>query len=253
MFTEERLEQILNILNKNYRVKVNELSELFNVSESLIRKDLQRLEREGFLKRTYGGAILNREISKGSPINTRMNINLSSKETISKKAFQLVKDGDVIFLEASSINFLVAKLIAESTKRITLITNMALIPPLFNDNEIVKLICIGGVYDNKSGGVIGSEVVKSISRYTFNKGFLGSSGVNLNKDSVGTATIEDGNIKEMVISNSKEVFLLVEKEKFNMDSTYKFADLEEFDGIITDTDIADDIKDKLRRLTVNFI
>lgn len=253
MFTEERLEQILNILNKNYRVKVNELSELFNVSESLIRKDLQRLEREGFLKRTYGGAILNREISKGSPINTRMNINLSSKETISKKAFELVKDGDVIFLEASSINFLVAKLIAESTKRITLITNMALIPPLFNDNEIVKLICIGGVYDNKSGGVIGSEVVKSISRYTFNKGFLGSSGVNLNKDSVGTATMEDGNIKEMVISNSNEVFLLVEKEKFNMDSTYKFADLEEFNGIITDTDITDDIKDKLRRLTVNLI
>lgn len=253
MFTEERLEQILNILNKNYRVKVNELSELFNVSESLIRKDLQRLEREGFLKRTYGGAILNREISKGSPINTRMNINLSSKETISKKAFELVKDGEVIFLEASSINFLVAKLIAESTKRITLITNMALIPPLFNDNEIVKLICMGGVYDNKSGGVIGSEVVKSISRYTFNKGFLGSSGVNLNADSVGTATMEDGNIKEMVISNSKEVFLLVEKEKFNMDSTYKFADLEEFDGIITDTDIADDIKDKLRRLTVKLI
>lgn len=253
MFTEERLEQILNILNKNYRVKVNELSELFNVSESLIRKDLQRLEREGFLKRTYGGAILNREISKGSPINTRMNINLSSKETISKKAFELVKDGDVIFLEASSINFLVAKLIAESTKRITLITNMALIPPLFNDNEIVKLICMGGVYDNKSGGVIGSEVVKSISRYTFNKGFLGSSGVNLNKNSVGTATMEDGNIKEMVISNSNEVFLLVEKEKFNMDSTYKFADLEEFNGIITDTDITDDIKDKLRRLTVNLI
>lgn len=159
----------------------------------------------------------------------------------------------MVFLEASSINFLVAKLIADSTKRITLITNMVLIPPLFNNNEIVKLICIGGVYDNKSGGVTGSEVIKSISKYIFKKGFLGSSGVNLNTDSVGTATMEDGNVKEIIVSNCKEVFLLVEKEKFNMDSTYRFADLEEFDGIITDTDIADDIKDKLKRLTVKLI
>lgn len=45
--------------------------------------------------------------------------------------------------------------------------------------------------------------------------------------------IEDGNVKECIISNSKEVFLLVEKEKFNLDSTYKYANIEDFDAIIT--------------------
>lgn len=253
MFIEERLEQILNILNKNGRVKVNELSELFNVSESMIRKDLQRLERDGFLQRTYGGAIQNREISKCDPITTRMNINLDSKEIISKKAFDLIEDGEVVFLETSSINFLLAKLIANSTKKITLITNMVIISPLFNDNETAKLICIGGVYDNKSGGVMGSEAIKSISKYNFNKGFLGSSGVNLITNSVETNSLEDGNVKELVISNSKEKFLLVEKEKFNLDSTYKFAALEDFDVIITDSDIADEIRDKLNKLTVKLI
>ena len=63
---------------------------------------------------------------------------------------------------------------------------MSIIPTLFNDNETVKLICIGGVYDNRIGGVIGSEAIKSISKYTFNKGFLGSSGINLITNSVGT-------------------------------------------------------------------
>lgn len=253
MFTEERLEQILRILNENGRVKVKELSEQFNVSEGMIRKDLQRLERDGVLQRTYGGAILNRKISKNSSITTRMKVNLSSKELISEKAFSLIEDGDVVFLEPSSINFLLAKLIANSTKKITLITNMSIIPPLFNDNETVKLICIGGVYDNKSGGVLGSEVTKSISKYTFNKGFLGSSGVNLITNSVGTVTLEDGNLKELIVSNSKEVFLLVEKEKFNMDSTYRFAALDEFDVIITDSDINDDIREKLKKLAVKII
>jgi DeoR/GlpR family transcriptional regulator of sugar metabolism len=253
MFTEERLEQILNILNKNGRVKVKELSEQFNVSEGMIRKDLQRLERDGVLQRTYGGAILNRKISKSSSITTRMKVNLSSKELISKKAFDLIEDGDMIFLESSSINFLLAKLIANSTKKITLITTMSIIPPLFNDNETVILICIGGVYDNKSGGVLGSEAIKSISKYTFNKGFLGSSGVNLITNSVGTVILEDGNLKELIVSNSKEVFLLVEKEKFNVDSPYRFATINEFDAIITDSDITDEIGEKLKNLTVKLI
>lgn len=253
MFTEERLEQILSILNETGRIKVKELSEKFNVSEGMIRKDLQRLEKAEALQRTYGGAILNRKLSKNSSITTRMNVSLSSKELISEKAFTLIEDGDVVFLDTSSINFLLAKLIANSTKQITLITNMSIIPPLFNDNETVKLICIGGVYDNKSGGVLGSEVIKSISKYTFNKGFVGSSGVNLITNSVGTVTLEDGNVKETIVSNSKEVFLLVEKEKFNVDGTYRFATLEDLDFIITDSDLTDEVREKLKKSTVKLI
>lgn len=253
MFTEERLEQILSILNETGRIKVKDLSERFNVSEGMIRKDLQRLEKSNALQRTYGGAILNRKISKNSSITTRMHLNTNSKELISKKAFDLIEDGDVIFLDTSSINFLLAKLISNSTKKLTLITNMSIIPPLFNDNETVKLICIGGVYDNKSGGVLGSEVIKSISKYTFNKGFLGSSGVNLVTNSVGTVTLEDGNVKEVIVSNSKEVILLVEKEKFNVDGTYRYATLEDLDVIITGSDLTDEIQEKLFKSTIKLI
>jgi DeoR/GlpR family transcriptional regulator of sugar metabolism len=100
---------------------------------------------------------------------------------------------------------------------------------------------------------LGSEVIKSISKYTFNKGFLGSTGVNLDANGVGTATLEDGNVKELIVSNSKEVFLLVEKEKFNVDSTYKFAALEEFHVIISDSKVTDEISDKLGKLNVKLI
>lgn len=253
MFIEERLEQILDILNKNGRVKVKELSQLFNVSESMIRKDLKKLETDGALQRTYGGAILNRKFSESIPIDTRIKENLDTKELIAEKAFALIEDGDVVFLESSSINFFLAKLIANSTKKVTLITNMSIIPHLFNNNETVKLICIGGIYDKSSGGVLGSEVTRSISKYAFNKGFVGGSGVNLITNSAYTRTLEDGNVKELIISNSKEVFLLVEKEKFNIDSTYKFATLEEFNAIITDSDITDEIRYKLKKLSVKLM
>ena len=72
MFLDERLDKIMELLNKNKKVKVNELSQIFNVSEVMIRKDLQRLETEGKLRRTHGGAILKKEIVHLSPLVVRL-------------------------------------------------------------------------------------------------------------------------------------------------------------------------------------
>ena len=57
MFTEERHKYILELLDQNGKILVKDLSKEFNVSESMIRKDLKVLERKNLLRRTYGGAI----------------------------------------------------------------------------------------------------------------------------------------------------------------------------------------------------
>ena len=54
---EERKEKILDILNRKGKVRVNELSRLFDVSEVTIRLDLSDLEESGLLSRVYGGAV----------------------------------------------------------------------------------------------------------------------------------------------------------------------------------------------------
>ena len=61
MFTEERQSAIEKCLRENGKVKVKELSEMFQVTEDCIRKDLKTLENAGKLKRTYGGAILSQD------------------------------------------------------------------------------------------------------------------------------------------------------------------------------------------------
>ncbi|PWX63686.1 DeoR/GlpR transcriptional regulator, partial [Clostridium perfringens] len=79
MFMEERLEEILRILKKNGKVLVKDLSVKFNVTEGMIRKDLQKLEQEGLLKRTYGGAILERQAIHDDNIRPRLMKNLGEK------------------------------------------------------------------------------------------------------------------------------------------------------------------------------
>ena len=97
MFMEERLEEILRILKKDGKVLVKDLSIKFNVTEGMIRKDLQKLEQEGLLKRTYGGAILERQTIHDDNIRPRLMKNLSEKDIIAKLALNEIKDGDFMF------------------------------------------------------------------------------------------------------------------------------------------------------------
>ncbi|MFL7796997.1 DeoR/GlpR family DNA-binding transcription regulator [Clostridium chauvoei] len=246
MFAEERLEEILKLVNKEGKVFVKDLSIKFNVSEGMIRKDLQRLENKGSIKRTYGGAISNRNITINSNINNRIKENTETKLKIAKKAFDIISDNDTIFLDISSINYNLASLIANSTKKLTLITSMSAIPPLFNSNSTCTLIVIGGVYNKDLGGCIGSETINTLRKYRFNKAFIGSCGVNLCNSTLCNFDLEEGNTKQAILSSSRDSYLLIENEKFYHDGVYTFATLDDIDSIITESTPSNEVIEVLQ-------
>jgi DeoR/GlpR family transcriptional regulator of sugar metabolism len=233
MFAEERLQQILELLKKDGKVFVKDLSIKFSVTDGMIRKDLQRLEKEGRIKRTHGGAILKRNIAETTSISNRMIKNLTSKKEIAKKAFALIEENDIIFLDISSINFILAEVIAKSSKAVTLLTNMVELTSFFKDTSTVTVICIGGIYNKKLGGVVGSEAIESIAKYRVNKAFIGSCGVNLQDQSISNFDLEEGHTKKAIIAAAKSTYIVMENEKFYYDGTYRFAYLKDIDGIIT--------------------
>lgn len=253
MFAEERMQQILDLLKEEGKVFVKDLSIKFNVTEGMIRKDLQKLEGSGSIKRTYGGAILKRDIAENTSISNRMIKNLDYKKEIANKAFQLIEENDTIFLDISSINFVLAELISKSNKNFSIITNMVEITSLFNDNLNVDIICIGGIYNKKLGGVIGSEAIESISKYRVTKAFMGSCGVNLSDKSISNFDLEEGNTKKAIIASAKTVYVLMENEKFYYDGTYKFAHLNDINCIITEKKPDSKISEIIRKHNINLI
>ena len=150
MFAEERLDKILNLLNSEGKIKVKNLSQHFNVTEDCIRKDLKQLENLGHLKRTYGGAIKVRQSTNQYDTIERSKTDVSSKAKIAQKAFNLIKDRETIFLDLSTINMLIAKLLSQSNKRVTVVTNMIdIINILSSTDNNVTVIATGGLL-NKS-------------------------------------------------------------------------------------------------------
>lgn len=254
MFAQERHNQIIDILQKEGKVIVKDLSSRFNVTEDCIRKDLKILENENLLERTYGGAITVRKSAPKQDISVRRTINVESKEIIAKKAFDVIEENETIFLDISTTNMLLAEELAKSQKKLTVVTNMLDIISILNrsDNNI-KVICTGGVLSKDLDGFTGSMAIESINNYKPNKCFIGSCGVNIFDKSVTTFDVEDGNTKKAIINGSKTTFLVMENSKFYIDGTYKFATLYDIATIITDSSPDKEIANLLAKTDTKYI
>lgn len=254
MFIEERRKQILDILDKDGKVLVKDLSTLFNVSESMIRKDLQFLEKNNLLQRTYGGAInIKRTMVNAESFIKRVEKNTDLKEIVSKKAYDLICDEDTIFLDASSISYLLAKLIVENNREITLITNMVEISSLLHTDLKTRVIFIGGDYNFFVGGNIGSHSIEQIKLYRCSKSFIGANGIDLKDGCVSTGLSEDAGTKRAIMSISKEAYLLTMNERFNLDGIFTFSNITNFNGLITEAKPSDAVMTLLKEYDVNLI
>lgn len=254
MFIEERHSEILNILNAEGKVIVNDLSKKFNVTKDCIRKDLKTLENKNLLKRTYGGAVSIRKSAHYKKIDARKDFNVESKSAIAKKCFDLIEDGETIFLDISTTNIILAKLLSKSNKKLTIVTNMIdIISIISNETNNIKVISPGGIICKDLNGFTGSMTIENISNYRFSKAFIGSCGVNILDRSVTTFDFEDGNTKKAIIKNSKLVYLVMENRKFYFDGSFKFATLNNINAIITEDFPGKNIKDMLLRTNTKLI
>lgn len=102
METQERREKILQALTDQYTVKVTDLSRELYVSEATIRRDLEKLERSGHLKRIYGGAMQVGSIDTETPVAVRRQLNAVAKGKIAQLAIREIKSGQIIAMDSST-------------------------------------------------------------------------------------------------------------------------------------------------------
>lgn len=237
MFLEERYEKIIDCIEKEGRVKVKDLSNKFKVTEDCIRKDLRELENRGKLKRVYGGAIIQRGHIEIKPVDERININTEKKKKVATRAIELIEDGDIIFLDVSTSNLEIAKLLSQKDIKLTIVTNMIEIVLELRKNNNIRVISVGGEFNKYVGAIIGAAANAYIRQFRFDKSFIGVCGINMETKNVSTIDIEDGTTKSTIIECSNKSFLVTENEKFNYDDFYKFTSIQDVTGIITEEEL----------------
>ena len=166
---------------------------------------------------------------------------------------ELIKDGDMIFLDISTANLEFAKLLAKSLLNITVVTNMIDIMLELTAATTVKLIFLGGTFSRGHDGFVGSVTISQVSNYRFDLAFIGIVGIDLFDNSVATYMVEDGLTKHAVLENSKRSYMMLETRKFNMDGTYKYAKIDDFTGAIMEAVPPEDLMEKAKEYGIEWI
>lgn len=253
MFAKERRLEILNLLMEKKKVRVRELSESFGVSEVIIRKDLKLLEDEGRLERTHGGAIIKKEIPADISLKRRKVTNIQGKNIIVDKLYDLIGEEEIIFLDSSSTNMLLAQKLAAMPKKATIVTNMLEIMKHLEDINEIDLIAIGGTYHRELGTFLGGSTLESILGINTQKLFLGGAGIDIQKGNLSIFDSNEAQVKKAMIRMTSKVFFICEEEKFHSYGIYNFATIDDIDGIVTDTKLEDHIVQALEEKGVEII
>ena len=216
MFVEERQNLILEDLQENGKVLVKDLSTRFGVTPDLIRKDLAFLESKGKCKKIYGGAILNRLNVHLEDANSRKSVNSKEKQKIAQMAYDLIEPNMTVFLDISTTNIELAKLLVLSPiSGITVVTNMLDVIQILSTSQIHSIF-----------------IDEFLQRFHFDLAFLGVVGIDLESKSVMTYMPNDGQTKRIVLNQSKKAYMLADSYKFYQMGNYEYAKVDAFYGIL---------------------
>ena len=248
MLTPERHRIILQLLMEKSIVKIQEIMELTNSSESTIRRDLSLLEEQRFLKRIHGGASrLQGKLQEPSMVE-KSTKNLQEKRQIAKYAASLVEEGDCIYLDAGSTVFEMIDFL--HIKDIVVVTNGLMhVQALITKG--IPIFTLGGYVKPKTNAFVGRGALASLELYRFDKSFMGVNGIHP-QFGFTTPDQEEALVKEKAISLAREAIVLADSSKFSEVSFAKIADIHKA-AIITNELEAEIEKQYITRTTIKVV
>ncbi len=234
MLAIERRNAILSKLSAEGKVVVSDLSNEFNVTEETIRRDLEKLDRDGLARKTYGGAVKNENFNIDLPFQVRKQTNVEGKRLIADKISEMIHDGDYIMLDSSTTALYVVQKIL-TLKKITLITNSVEILLELCNKPDWTIISTGGVLKEGGLSLVGYQAEKMVSGFHVDLAVCSCKG--LNKELTVTDSNErDSEIKKAFFAAANRRILAVDSTKFDKTSFVKVCDVGNVDTIVTDAD-----------------
>ncbi|WEJ87189.1 MAG: DeoR/GlpR family DNA-binding transcription regulator [Klebsiella huaxiensis] len=237
-----RLEQIMDYLKGHNLVTVDQLVTITNASPATIRRDLIKLDQEGVISRSHGGVTLNRFIPSQPTTLEKMQRNLSEKHAIACTAASLVKAGDAIVLDAGTTMIELARQLTHLPLRV--ITSDLHIALFLSEFKQIEVTIIGGRIDESSQSCIGDHGRKLLQGIWPDLAFVSCNGWDLEKG-VTSPTEEKAALKRALIDNAQRRVLLADSSKYGAWSLFNVARLDSLTDIVTDSQLAEEIRQKL--------
>ncbi|WP_283136299.1 DeoR/GlpR family DNA-binding transcription regulator [Rhizohabitans arisaemae] len=246
MLPEERRRRILALLDESEVLRPTEMAAELEVSAETIRRDLVLLEKDGVIRRVYGGAARARNLSRSAePTRVeRESLQQKAKDEIARICATLVGDTDTIFLDVGTTVLTWARQLPASFHGRVVTNSIGAATALAGRKEI-DLHIIGGRIRHDELTSSGADAEEQVGRFFADKAFLGSGGVH------PVAGLTDYHLDEIavrnrMIDNATRVYVLADSTKLGHIALRKVCGWDRVTALVTGGAVEEDVVRQLR-------
>jgi len=233
MYTVERRQWLVERARSAGRLDVSEVSGELGLARETIRRDLSSLERQGLVRRVHGGAVPVERLTFESNLSMRAQRRQEQKNRIAAAAANVVESAESIYIDEGNLPQLVANHLTP-VRPTTVVTPSLAIATSLVDRPYVTVLCLGGRVRAETLGTVDHWAVAMLETIVLDLAFMGANGITLQHG----MTVPDGAVaavKTMAVRVSRRRVFVADSSKFGSDSFVRFAEVTDFERIITDS------------------
>jgi len=244
MYAIERIRIIKNYLKEKGQAQVHTLSNLLGVSEVTVRRDLERLEKDGWLTRTHGGAVINHD-EEPSPLAEILEETADdgSRDEIASVALKMISDGDVVMLTNGAVNVRLAVKLEERSN-LTVLTNDISIALHVSLQDSNKVVLLGGDMNKGEKALFGSIALANLQKFYVNRLFIEVDGIN-DQLQLTVNSQEKADLILGALELSGKTIVVCPSDRFSSNAFYRLGNINIAGGIISNTGLDDSYKTKI--------
>jgi DeoR family deoxyribose operon repressor len=246
---QERIVRILDSLRSGGGASIRDLASDLDVSEMTIRRDLELMSSEGSVRLVHAGAIPSNSPTAGYSLSSERSPGAEEKMRIGQKAASLVEPGDVVIIDSGATTEWLTRSIPPDLP-VTILCFALNIALEASRHPARTVVLAGGALRGETLVCQSPEGVSLVRRFRANKAFLSAGGAS---DSLGVTCIDaaEAELKKAAVASSKTRILLADSRKFGRVTPAWFADLRDFDAIVTDPGISLEYVEIIRNLGIS--
>lgn len=228
------------------RVEVSGLAEALGVTPETVRRDLTALERRGSVRRVHGGAIPVDRLEVEPTLAARTTRLTAQKRRIAQRALEELPGEGAIILDSGSTTLAVADLLPAETA-LTVLTNSVTAAARLSTRPGINLYLIGGRIRGITEAAVGEWALSALRDITVDVAFLGTNGFSAARG-LTTPDQSEALVKRAMVGAARRSIALADSTKSGDDHLHRFADLDDIDLLITDTDLDADVAAEITTL-----
>lgn len=244
MYAIERRRWLIERARDAGRLDVSSVSTELGLARETIRRDLTSLERQGLVRRVHGGAVPVERLGFESTLSMRAQRRQEEKNRIAIAAVNLLRTAESIYIDEGNLPQLVAEQL-RPIRPITVVTSSLSVATALAGRDNIEVLCVGGRVRAKTLGVVTHWAVSMLESIVLDLAYIGANGVTL-EHGMTVPDSEVAAVKSAAIKSSRRRIFIGDSSKFGSDSFVRFAEVSDFERIVTDNALPVDYITELR-------